>query len=77
MNERQERVLARAAAGLRAVDGVVALVLGGSHARGTARPDSDLDLGLYYRQAAPPDLVAVRAGDFPSYVIHQQRVLKC
>src|SRR5438105_889069 len=61
MDERQERVLARAVAGLRAVDGVVALVLGGSHARGAARPDSDLDLGIYYRAAASLDLAAVRA----------------
>jgi predicted nucleotidyltransferase len=32
-----------------AVDGVVAVVLGGSRARGAHRPDSDIDLGLYYR----------------------------
>lgn len=32
-----------------AVAGVVAVVLGGSRARGTHRPDSDWDLGLYYR----------------------------
>lgn len=32
-----------------AVDGVVAVVLGGSRARGTHRPDSDWDLGIYYR----------------------------
>lgn len=31
------------------VDGVVAVALGGSRARGTHRPDSDTDLGLYYR----------------------------
>jgi Nucleotidyltransferase domain len=31
------------------VGGVVAVVLGGSRARGTHRPDSDFDLGLYYR----------------------------
>ncbi|MFB4277914.1 nucleotidyltransferase domain-containing protein [Nonomuraea sp. MTCD27] len=31
------------------VPGVVAVVLGGSRARGTHRPDSDIDLGLYYR----------------------------
>lgn len=35
------------------IDGVVAIVLGGSQARGTARPDSDVDLGLYYRPEAP------------------------
>ena len=31
------------------VGGVIAVVLGGSRARGTHRPDSDVDLGLYYR----------------------------
>lgn len=30
------------------VDGVVAVALGGSRARGTHRPDSDVDLGVYY-----------------------------
>jgi predicted nucleotidyltransferase len=40
----------REIAGLLAgVDGVEAVVLGGSRARGTHRPDSDYDLGLYYR----------------------------
>jgi hypothetical protein len=32
-----------------AVDGMVAVALGGSRARGDHRPDSDWDLGLYYR----------------------------
>ncbi|MGH3730649.1 MAG: nucleotidyltransferase domain-containing protein, partial [Micromonosporaceae bacterium] len=31
------------------VEGVVAVALGGSRARGEHRPDSDVDLGLYYR----------------------------
>lgn len=31
-----------------AVEGIRAVALGGSRARGTNRPDSDLDLGLYY-----------------------------
>lgn len=30
------------------VDGIRAVALGGSRARGTHRPDSDVDLGLYY-----------------------------
>jgi len=34
---------------LRRVDGVAAIVLGGSQARGTATPHSDVDLALYYR----------------------------
>ncbi|ANW17400.1 nucleotidyltransferase domain-containing protein [Streptomyces clavuligerus] len=33
------------------VDGVVAVALGGSRARGAHRPDSDWDLGVYYRGA--------------------------
>jgi hypothetical protein len=33
--------------------GIVAVVLGGSYARGTHHAHSDLDLGLYYSEAAP------------------------
>jgi len=44
---------------LASVGGVVAVVLGGSRARGTHRPDSDTDLGLYYR--GDLDLAALRA----------------
>ncbi|HXW84632.1 MAG TPA: nucleotidyltransferase domain-containing protein, partial [Candidatus Binataceae bacterium] len=39
-----ERVVARAAE----VNGVRAIVLGGSRARGTADAKSDVDLGIYY-----------------------------
>jgi hypothetical protein len=42
-----------------AIPGVVAVVLGGSRARGTHRPDSDIDLGLYYR--GDLDVTALRA----------------
>ncbi|MGI5862252.1 MAG: DUF4037 domain-containing protein [Myxococcales bacterium] len=35
------------------VSGVVAVALGGSPARGTRHAQSDLDIGLYYREAAP------------------------
>lgn len=48
------------AARLAEVPGVVAVALGGSHAREVARPDSDLDLGLYYDAAHPFDLDALR-----------------
>ncbi|MEU7154010.1 nucleotidyltransferase domain-containing protein [Streptomyces sp. NPDC045470] len=37
------------AAALARVPGVVGVTLGGSRARGTHRPDSDWDLGVYYR----------------------------
>jgi Nucleotidyltransferase domain len=43
------------------IPGIESVVLGGSYARGTARPDSDLDLGLYYSDAAHPDVEAIRA----------------
>ncbi|WP_188193596.1 nucleotidyltransferase domain-containing protein [Nonomuraea sp. SYSU D8015] len=45
----QDEDLHAIAARLVQVPGVVAVVLGGSRARGTHRPDSDIDLGLYYR----------------------------
>jgi hypothetical protein len=41
------------------VDGVLAVALGGSRARGTNRPDSDWDVGIYYRQ--PLDVDGLRA----------------
>jgi predicted nucleotidyltransferase len=43
------------------IDGVIAVVLGGSRARGTASPDSDIDLGIYYDPAHKPSLAALRA----------------
>ena len=43
----------RVAARLAAIEGVWAVALGGSRARGTARDDSDIDLGLYYDPTAP------------------------
>jgi predicted nucleotidyltransferase len=42
------------------VPGVAAVVLGGSWARGEARPDSDVDLGLYYRPDDPPTVEDLR-----------------
>ncbi|MGZ4178271.1 MAG: nucleotidyltransferase domain-containing protein [Solirubrobacteraceae bacterium] len=42
------------AAELAGVAGVVAVVLGGSRARGADRPDSDWDLGVYYRGTGEP-----------------------
>ncbi|MFG2429608.1 nucleotidyltransferase domain-containing protein [Streptomyces sp. NPDC048590] len=51
--------IAAMAAGIAGIPGVEAVVLGGSRARGTHRPDSDWDLGLYYRGAL--DLPALTA----------------
>lgn len=40
------------------VDGMVAVLLGGSRARGEHTPESDFDLGLYYRP--PLDIDSLR-----------------
>jgi hypothetical protein len=52
-------LIERIAARLGQIDGVVAVVLGGSRARGAARRDSDIDLGIYYRPAHCPSLRAL------------------
>jgi hypothetical protein len=57
--EQRERVSSLAQR-LGAVPGVRAVVLGGSHARGRARPESDIDLYLFYSEAAPFSVQSLR-----------------
>jgi predicted nucleotidyltransferase len=45
---------------LGAIPGISAVVLGGSHARGRARPESDIDLGVLYSEADPFSIQSVR-----------------
>jgi len=45
---------------LGAIRGIKAVVLGGSHARGRAQPGSDIDLGLFYSEAAPFAIESLR-----------------
>lgn len=42
------------------VPGVSAVALGGSWARGEAHPDSDVDLGIYYKSNDPPKVEDLR-----------------
>lgn len=57
--EQRELVLALANR-LGALRGVRAVVLGGSYARGRARPGSDIDLGLLYSEASPFSIQSLR-----------------
>jgi predicted nucleotidyltransferase len=76
-DERMRELAAR----LTAVPGVVAVLLGGSRARGTHRADSDTDLGVYYRppldvaalsglarEMAGPDATVTRPGEWGPWV---------
>ncbi|WP_291209215.1 nucleotidyltransferase domain-containing protein [Hyphomonas sp.] len=70
----QAAILKRVVDELRELLGVEAIVLGGSHARGRARPESDIDIGLYYLQEAPFSIqqvrqIASRMNDTPNPVV--------
>ena len=56
---RIESLLERIVDNVRQVDGVTAIVLGGSRARGTHTSISDVDLGIYYHPDSPLDLKAL------------------
>jgi predicted nucleotidyltransferase len=61
LSHAQRNILERVIAAFAALDGIVAIALGGSHARGRARPDSDLDICLFYSELRPFDTAAVCA----------------
>ena len=63
------QAVAALAADVAGLPGVVAVVLGGSRANNTHRPDSDWDLGVFYRASQQPlDPADVRALAHPGYV---------
>lgn len=61
MSEDKRRTLNAISEALQNVSNVVAVVLGGSYARGFARADSDIDIGIYYRPASPFSVDRVRS----------------
>jgi predicted nucleotidyltransferase len=48
-----DQILAQVVARVAKIDGIAAIVLGGSRARGTADDRSDIDLGIYYDTTHP------------------------
>jgi len=59
--EQIEEILSEVVASVSKLDGIVAIVLGGSRARGTADEYSDIDLGIYYDAARPFSTAALGA----------------
>jgi predicted nucleotidyltransferase len=57
---KQRELVSSLTSKLEAIRGVKAVVLGGSHARGRARPDSDIDLGLFYSEVDPFSIQNIR-----------------
>ncbi len=60
LSPQQRALVLSLAERLGAINGMKAVVLGGSHARGRARPESDIDLGLFYSEAAPFSIQSLR-----------------
>ncbi|MBD1869322.1 nucleotidyltransferase domain-containing protein [Cyanobacteria bacterium FACHB-471] len=59
MNQQLPQFIHRVVDRLQSVEGIAAIALGGSRARGTHTPKSDVDLGIYYQPENPPDLIAL------------------
>jgi len=60
LSPEQRELVSSLAERLGSIGGVRAVVLGGSYARGRARPGSDIDLGVLYSEAAPFSIQSVR-----------------
>lgn len=60
LSSEQQELVSTLAERLGAISGVKAVVLGGSHARGRAKPGSDIDLGILYSEGDPFSIQDVR-----------------
>ena len=60
LTPKQRDLVSHLANRLGEIEGVRAVVLGGSHARGCAQPGSDIDLGIFYSESAPFPVQRIR-----------------
>lgn len=60
LTQQKEEILNLFVNDLKGIDGIIAIVLGGSHATGEARETSDLDIGLYYHENHPFDIGEIK-----------------
>lgn len=59
MNQELPQFVNQIVSSLRSIEGITAIALGGSRARGNHTSKSDVDLGIYYNPENPPDLIAL------------------
>ncbi|MCC5632533.1 nucleotidyltransferase domain-containing protein [Nostoc sphaeroides CHAB 2801] len=59
MNQESPQFINYIVSSLRSIEGITAISLGGSRARGNHTNKSDVDLGIYYNSENPPDLIAL------------------
>jgi len=60
LSPQQSELVSSLSKRLEAIRGVRSVVLGGSYARGRAQPGSDIDLGIFYSEAAPFSIESIR-----------------
>jgi predicted nucleotidyltransferase len=61
LNYKQKALIEKIVSELIVIPGIAGVVLGGSYARNRARPDSDIDIGIYYQERARFEISAIRA----------------
>jgi hypothetical protein len=76
LNANQQVIVRELSDALANVSGVQGVVLGGSYARGMARADSDIDLGIYYSEESPLSIGGIReiatgVSDLPNPVVSE------
>ncbi|MFN6465918.1 MAG: nucleotidyltransferase domain-containing protein [Nostoc sp. DedVER02] len=59
MNKESPQFINHIVSSLQSIEGITAVSLGGSRARGNHTLKSDVDLGIYYNPENPPDLIAL------------------